>query len=478
MLLCALSEKTVFRRGMHVTGNTNILFINPWIHDFAAYDFWIKPLGLLSIASLLRANNYNVALIDCLNPLHPQLAQEPGILLSKRKSSGHGKFPKAVIPKPEPLQHIPKRYHRYGITPRLFRQALDDHPRPSLVLVTSMMTYWYPGVFEAIRIVREALPGVPIVLGGNYVNLCPDHATASGADFTVQGAGEKVIPSLLRTILGRGDLSFMPDYKNLDTYPYPAFDLLDLKDQVPILTSRGCPYCCTYCASHLLNETFLRRDPGKVADEISYWHKRFGIRHFSFYDDALLVNPHEMIIPLLKEVIRQNRDCQFHCPNGMHLREITPEISKLMFRAGFKTIRFGFETSDENNQEKTGGKVNNAHFIQAVSYLKEAGYERSDIGIYILCGLPGQACREVRDTIEYVHAKGAKPVIAEYSPIPGTALWPEAVKSSRYDISSDPLFHNNSLLPCQGEALTFDMYNDLKSLTRTRSERQGMRSLP
>ncbi len=54
----------------------NILLINPWICDFAAYDFWIKPIGLLYIAGLLRQDGYNVELIDCLNPYHPLLIKE------------------------------------------------------------------------------------------------------------------------------------------------------------------------------------------------------------------------------------------------------------------------------------------------------------------------------------------------------------------------------------------------------------------
>ncbi len=452
-----------------ITMKKNILLINPWIYDFAAYDFWIKPLGLLSIASFLRCNGYDVRMIDCLNPLHPRIEHEPGIFIPRRKSSGHGKFPKMVIPKPEPLRHIPKRYHCYGITPKLFREALESHPEPSLVLVTSMMTYWYPGVFEAIRIVKEVIPGSPVGLGGNYVNLCPQHAQKAGADFTVQGSGEQVMPSVLSSILDHHDLSFLPDSRNLDSYPYPAFDMLDLKDQVPLLTSRGCPYRCTYCASHLLNDAFLRRDPHKVADEISHWHNKFGIHHFSFYDDALLVNPDEMIIPLLHEIITRKLDCRFHCPNGMHLRGITPKMSTLMHQAGFRTIRFGFETSNVETQEKTGGKVNNEHFINAVAYLKEAGYAGTDIGIYILCGLPGQSQSEVRETIDYVRLNGASPIIAEYSPIPGTLLWPEAVNVSPYDIKTEPLFHNNSLIPCQGEKLTYEMYRDLKVHARSSS---------
>lgn len=387
--------------------------------------------------------------------------------MQKRKSWGNGKYSKETIEKPDPLKDISKRYSRYGITPRIFRKELLGIERPELIFVTSMMTYWYPGVFEVIRIVRETLGGVPIVLGGNYVTLCPSHASEnSGADFTIAGEGERNIPDLLKDIFGNYP-EFLPDFDDLDSYPRPAFDLMPTRDHISILTSKGCPYRCTYCASHLLNSSFRIRDPVNVVDEIEDWNNLLGVKNFSFYDDALLVDPEARAVPMFKEIIRRRLACNFHCPNGMHLREVTAEIGKLMFRAGFKTIRFGLETSNVKRQIETGGKVTNEELKEAVSHLKEAGYRSSDIGIYILCGLPGQSASEVRESINLVGSYGAKPIIAEFSPIPGTPIWEKAVRSSKYDITGDPLFHNNSLLPCQGEQLTYEMYRELKTLART-----------
>jgi radical SAM superfamily enzyme YgiQ (UPF0313 family) len=443
----------------------NILLINPWIYDFAAYDFWIKPIGLLYIASVLRKNGYGVQFLDCLHPVHPELNNDAYIRMSKKRHSGQGKFPREVITKPDPLIGIPRNYSRYGVTPRILTDELKKRTRPDLIFITSMMTYWYPGVFEVIRLVKRLMPDVPVVIGGNYVTLCREHALSLGADVTVSGEGEKYISPLLKTLLG-DELSDIPDRHHLDSYPYPAFDLLPLKDQLPILTSRGCPYQCKYCASFLLNEGFKRRDPIRVVDEIAYWNSHFGIRHFSFYDDALLVHPEELSIPMLSEIIRKQLPCQFHCPNGLHLREITDHLSRLMFRAGFKTIRFGFETSNEKRQTDTGGKVSNEQLREAVMHLKRAGYQSRDIGIYLLCGLPGQEAEEVRESIEYVKSCGARPIITEYSPIPGTPLWEASVTASSYNLVGEPLFHNNSLLPCQWEKLTFAMYQELKLLTR------------
>jgi radical SAM superfamily enzyme YgiQ (UPF0313 family) len=441
-----------------------ILLINPWIYDFAAYDFWLKPLGLLYLGGLLRRNNHQIHFIDCLDPYHPAMqttAKKP-----QRHAYGDGKFFRQVIEKPEKLKMIPRNYCRYGITPDIFRHEFSSHQDADIVLITSLMTYWYPGVVEAIKIIKEILPDIPVVLGGKYATLCYDHALKnSGADFIISGAGEKKILQLMHDLFGE-DPSCEPDWANLDSFPYPAFDLIRNPEQVPLTTSRGCPYQCSYCASHILNDKFCRRNPLKVADEIEYWQKEFGVKNFAFYDDALLVNPAEMIIILLKEVEKRKLSCNFHCPNGLHLREINKEISQLLFNSGFKTNRFGFETSDFKQQMETGGKVKNEELRNAVHHLKNAGYETRDIGIYLLCGLPGQRAAEVRESIDFVLECGAKPVLAEYSPIPGTKMWAEAVALSPFDIQGEPLYHNNSLLPCRNNDFSYDVYSEIKMSLR------------
>jgi radical SAM superfamily enzyme YgiQ (UPF0313 family) len=173
-----------------------------------------------------------------------------------------------------------------------------------------------------------------------------------------------------------------------------------------------------------------------------------------------------MFIPLAKELVKRKLPCRFHCPNGLHLREITGEIATLMFRAGFQTIRFGFETSDMIRQRDTGGKVKNRDLEMAIACLKHAGYHNRDIGVYLLCGLPDQEAAEVRESINYVFSRGAKPIIAEYSPIPQTALWEQAKKVSPYPIADEPLYQNNTLLPCRHDGLDYAMYRALKMLTR------------
>ena len=435
----------------------SILLVNPWIHDFAAYDLWMKPLGLLYVGSVLRARGYGVSLLDC---LEVSSFPDAGLRNPKRKESGQGHFYKEIIPKPKALSKIPRRYRRYGIPPGIVRIFLRQHPRPDLVLVTSSMTYWYPGVVETIQVVRESMPGVPIFLGGIYATLCPDHAQrVSGADRVLTGPWDeeklRIVGEILEDPGLEGEKGFL-------SWPYPAFDLYPHLSYVCLLTRSGCPFSCTYCASHRLAKGFESRDPEEVIGELVHWHRNFGVRDFAFYDDALLIRPAEHILPILKGVIGKKVSCRFHTPNALHVKFIEQEVADFFYRAGFKTIRLGFETSNEMRQSGTGGKVNSQDFRRAVENLKKAGYAGQEIGVYLMAGLPGQRKDEVEDSIAFVKAAGARPILVEYSPIPGTTLFEKARRMSPFDLEKEPLFQNNSLLPCRWEGFSWEDFQRLK----------------
>jgi len=94
------------------------------------------------------------------------------------------------------------------------------------------------------------------------------------------------------------------------------------------------------------------------------------------------------------------------------------------------------------------GKVSEGEFEKAVRNLRAAGFSKQQIGVYVLAGLPEQSAESVAESVRYVDRAGASPYLAEYSPIPHTPLWEKAVSCSEYDLAAEPLFHNNTLLPC------------------------------
>ena len=427
-----------------------LLLINPWIYDFAAYDFFARPLGLLYLASWLAAQGCEVHLLDCLGA--PQ--GRPGPYST-------GRFPKEILPTPGVLTGVTRRYGRYGRSEAACRAHLTALPPPDAILVTSLMTYWYPGVQAAIRLAREHCPGTPVILGGIYATLCPEHAREhSGADAVITGPGAE---ALLSALASAGVPLRAPAPPGaLDALPYPALDLLPHLPFIPILTSRGCPLDCSYCASRLLQPRYRRRQPLAVVEELLYWHEILGLQDVAFYDDALLWDAAEHLLPILEEVARQGRTCRFHTPNGLHARWLTPEVARWLKRSRFSTLRLGVETT-ALGPARPDHKLQAGELEAALANLREAGFRREEMGVYLLIGLPGQEEEEVINSIKRVQELGGTPVLAQYSPIPGTALWPQAVATSRYDLRSDPLFHNNSLFPCWPQ-FSWERYTRLKRL--------------
>jgi hypothetical protein len=440
----------------------HILLVNPWIHDFAAYDFWAAPLGLLTLGGILRAHGARVSFIDCLDRFHPREGARP----SQGSRCGRGPYRKTIIPKPKGLDDVPRTYCRYGIPPDWLQQDLAAMDPPDLVLVTSLMTYWYPGVRETIAALRSVLPRVPVALGGIYATLCSEHARRHmGADRVVSGPGEGAVLDLVADLTGWSPTPHV-DTADLDALPWPALDLSHHLAHVPLLTSRGCPFHCAYCASHRLQPVHVRRRPQAVVAEIRHWHACHGVVDFAFYDDALLVDASRHIVPILEGVIEAGLKVRFHTPNALHIREITGPLAGLMHRAGFHTIRLGLETTAFEKRRFMDAKVTEEAFSHAIRHLKAAGFAAAQVGAYLLAGLPGQDVRAVEASIAVVKAKGVTPVIAHYTPIPHTPMWDAAVQASRYDLAADPIFTNNAIFPCQSEGFSWEVLTRLKRLAQ------------
>lgn len=438
-----------------------ILLVNPWIHDFAAYDFWAKPLGILLLGAILRDHHCNVSYIDCLDRFHPQDSEKNPLA-----RNGRGPYLKTIIPKPHGLEDIPRNYSRYGIKPEWFKKDLTSVPKPDLILVTSLMTYWYPGVRETIGMIKQMLPDVPVILGGIYATLCHEHAIKnSGADQVFTGNGVKDILSLVQKYTGfAADRKFTPD--DMNTYPLPALDLQNKIAYAPVITSRGCPFNCSYCASSYLDSAWMVRNPENIFKEISFWHEKYGLKDFVFYDDALLINAKKRIVPLLEQVIDSGIKVRFHTPNAVHIREINQETAGLMFKSGFKTVRLGLETAAFEKRNSLDRKVTESEFKLAAACLLDAGFEKKQIGAYLLTGLPGQTFEAVEESVKIVKRNNITPVPAHYTPIPHTSMWRKAVECSRYDIEADPVFTNNAIFPCWNPGFSWEIITKLKDLVQ------------
>jgi len=179
------------------------LLVVPPVYDFALFDLFIKPYSLLKLGKVLQNSGYRVHLVNALDYREQKSIERLG--RPPRKSNGTGKFFRQIAAKPGVLRetaagNLDRDYFRYGIIEEVFAERLRAR-EPDVVLVFSGMTYWYPGVQEVVRIIRNSFPRVPVILGGIYASLCTEHAEKySGADFVVSGAAFPRLGEILASL--------------------------------------------------------------------------------------------------------------------------------------------------------------------------------------------------------------------------------------------------------------------------------------
>ncbi len=434
------------------------LLVNPWITDFAAHDLWARPLGLLVLGSMLRRAGWKTEYIDCLQR-DPTDEGENAVPPTFGRF-GTGKYRKEPMPAPEAVAGLERRYWRYGIPEELLEKKLARHRDASLVLVTCTMTYWYPGLRETIRTIRKVLPGSKVWLGGNYARLCREHAERhGGADRVFSGSMKEALEAL-----GIELPDPFEDTRILDVAE--AMEVVDEPRHAPLLLGIGCPQRCSYCASSVLWPGFRRVAPERAFRQLRVMNEKRGIRDFAFYDDALLFDANERIVPFLELVIRQGLDVRFHTPNGLFIRQLDGRLCSLMKEAGFETIRLGLETTGPSPVGVGGGKARMEDFDKACRNLFSAGFTRKQVGAYLLYGLPGQSPEQVAGAISTVAGFGVRPYLAEYSPIPGTVLFSRLPEKLQEALQREPLLQNNSCVPLWNESFDQQTMRQLKELAR------------
>ncbi|MEM7816938.1 MAG: B12-binding domain-containing radical SAM protein [Candidatus Aenigmatarchaeota archaeon] len=395
----------------------NILAINPWIYDFAAYDFWLKPYGFLVMLTYLKNKKINIDYFDCLEKK------------TIKGSYGRSKYFSVIVEKPPIYKDIPRYYKRYGKLLEEFKDFIKDK-KPDYILLSSSMTYWYLGIIEAIKILKEKFIGIPIILGGTYASLCYEHAIKNTPTNYIFKNNE--LEKFFKFI--GIEFSYKELYSTLVDYE----DFYKNYEYVVLRTSWGCPFSCSYCAIKELFSDFFRIDYQKIIEFILKYVKK-GIKNFVLYDDAFLYEK-DYVKKLLKEIERLNLDIYFHTPNALHLRFLDEETAYLLKKTGFVNPHFGLETLNPKLQKEWGDKVNQKDLLEGIGYLKKGGFKKGEFSVYLLLGYPGQDLEELKKEAEFLNSLGVKISLSEFSPVPKTILF-EKYKEEFFE----PLLQNNSI---------------------------------
>ncbi|MBU1136561.1 MAG: radical SAM protein [Nanoarchaeota archaeon] len=402
--------------------NTKIVLINPPIQikeiagSLEEIANIIPPLGIGYIGAVLKKDGFDVKIVDCI-PLK----------LTKEK-----------------LGEILKETN------------------PNIISFTAtILTIGH--AIKTAKYLRSIFPEKIFVIGGPHFTSLPEKTMKeSDFDFGILGEGENTFLefvnmieqkkknfSKIKSLVWRkyGEIVINPRrefIKNLDNLPYPARELfppLEYYQPMPggykrlpfghMVTSRGCPYRCTFCDRSVFGEKFRARSAKNVADEIEFLIKEYGIKEIKFYDDLFTADK-SRVMEICDEIIKRKINISWSCSSRVNTVDF--EMLKKMKEAGCWQIDYGIESGNQEVLNKMRKGITLKQSEQAVEWTKKAGIKAR---AFIIIGMPGETKESIDDTINFVK-KLPLDVVAFYAVMiyPGNELY-ETIKKQGKLIHED-----------------------------------------
>jgi anaerobic magnesium-protoporphyrin IX monomethyl ester cyclase len=299
---------------------------------------------------------------------------------------------------------------------------------------------------------RAKASGCTVVMGGPHPGYVDEEILSTRrVDFIVRGEGEVTFSALVAALEkknGQFDsiqgISFRsngglvrtaprPFIENIDSLPLPARHLINMddyrrtkfggRDITPLITSRGCPYQCAFCASsHFFGKKVRTRSVASVLNELEEIYHRYHFNAVAFVDDTFNLFP-KRVIEICHVIIEKKLDLWWWCLSRIDLLLRNEAMIKEMVKAGAKSVFIGVESSSPRTLKELRKGIKVEETVQTVEMLKRNGLEIH--ASYILGGL--------HDTVEMIHetirfAKRLDTNVAQFSiltPYPGTAVYEE-----------------------------------------------------
>jgi radical SAM superfamily enzyme YgiQ (UPF0313 family) len=327
--------------------------------------------------------------------------------------------------------------------------------RPDIVGINVMST---PSVYDAYgyaRIAKAVRKGVFVVLGGQHVTFASRETLAEcpHVDAVVKGEGEVTFLETVnrlsegKSLRGCKGTTYRAGKRildnldrkmicNLDTVPFPDYSQLPMDRYRmgghrfgAIITSRGCPFGCKFCASsRMVGRMYRSRSARNVVEELKVLKGQHGVSEIEFLDDLFTMDPKR--VKELCGLIRKERlGISWTCSSRVDILNRNPEIARWLKQAGCHTVYVGAESGCQKSLDAIGKGITLKQTRKAVKILKGAGL--NVLASFVL-GIPGETKDEMQMTIDF--AKELDPDFAQFTictPFPGTPLYTEMKREGR-----------------------------------------------
>ncbi len=359
-----------------------------------------------------------------------------------------------LLEKGHKVKLIDMRLKNYGYE-KLERLIKKFKPKVAGVSATS---FDYPGAQQVLQFVKKISPKTITVLGGMHASLVGNELIKSlEVDVIVKGEGEKSFPKLINCLEKERSLSYCEGviYKNkngeiidkrnqakiifdLDKIPFPRFDLLPLEEyraagflELPIITSRGCPYNCIFCASwHVHGRTYRGRSGKNVVDEIEQNIKKYRTKNFTVVDDNFNFDK-KRVKEICKEIIRRKLDISWQCAQGIRADRADEEVFQLMKKAGCRLVALGIESTSPKVLKAIRKGETIGTIKKALKAAKRAGLI---VKAFFIVGAPKDNEETVKKSVEFFQKSPDIdiPRISNMVVYPYTDLWDWVEKKGRF----------------------------------------------
>ncbi len=327
------------------------------------------------------------------------------------------------------------------------REYLKEH-KPGFIGLTCT-TSAFPDAVRIVEMAKEVLPAIKGVLGGPHISALKEkvleHATV--IDFTVVGEGERPlvgllehegedlddVPGICRRDDGEIKFTGLQDRGiKLDDLPFPAYDKLagyPHAYKLPIfnyprtpnascISSRGCPYQCSYCDRSVFRKSFRFNSAEYVYEHLKYLKDRFGIRHINFYDDQFTFK-RKRVEELCRMLIDKPLKMTFNC--AVRAEHVDLDLLQQMKAAGCWMVSLGIETGDENLLAQHRQNADLDMLADTIRDIKKAGIRTKGL---LMLGLPGETEETIRNSMEYVFSLPIDDFnLAKFTPFPGSPIY-------------------------------------------------------